>query len=126
MTTSITKKSFGKRYFLATIIIIALLETIFGYFATPAWAYMVLLGLTVLWVLWLIWTLMADRQTEFAYLFGTLMLLFSAQNTSNHLHFPDWWLNILVVALVLLFPWGIWYAIRERRNTANKQTNATE
>ncbi|MEM8530099.1 MAG: hypothetical protein AAGF95_04605 [Chloroflexota bacterium] len=126
MSTIPNKPSFSTRCFLASIITIAFLETIFGFFATPAWVFMFLLGLIILWISGLGWTLLADRQSEFAYLMGLLILILLTQAISRHVHLPDWWNDIPVIMLVFLVPWSIWYKIRERRNTANKQANTTE
>lgn len=126
MTSANTKETFSKRYFLRTIIGVFILEFILRFFATPTWVFMVLLGLIILWISWLGWTLLADRQSESTYAFGIIVLLLSAQNIFNLLHFPDWWDTILLIAIVPLLPWSIWYALRERRNTADKQTNTTE
>ena len=126
MFTISIKPSFSTRYFLRTIIGIFILEFILRFFATPAWVYMALLGLIILWILWFGWTLLADRQSEFTYFFGILVLLLSAQNIFNLLHFPDWWSTVLLIITVPLLPWSIWYAIRERRNTTSKQAKTTE
>ena len=84
------------------------------------------MGLIILWVFWLTWTLLADRQSEFAYLMGLLILILLTQAISRHVYLPDWWNDIPVIMLVFLVPWSIWYAIRESRNTADKQANTAE